>query len=182
LESAFDGGLPGPGKMTVDNLLRSFSLAFSTRVLTRVDGDWGVVLREGLLEFTAEPVSTAPFAGLRSEFEVVFGRGISPRISETDLCLIAPEATRVVIRSGTTMGVAAGVEGVRRGVDEGVTEGFFEVLVDFSGDSAVASTGEVPALLSSVVLLLSKESLIVLSTSIFLGEASSSASESATSG
>src|SRR5208282_251728 len=138
------------GNMTVDSLLRSRSFAFSTRLRIRVPGDCGVVLLEGECELAAESDSVAPFGPLRSELGVVFGLSISERISVTDLCLIAPDCTRVVIRSSVA-GAAAGVEGVLRGVDAaGVTEDFFESDPDAAtGSLASGTTEEVAAPVST---------------------------------
>lgn len=73
-----------------------------------------MALREGECEFPVESESEAlwPFRSVVA----VLGRGISPRISETDLCLMAPDDTLVVIRSKVGA-VATGVEGVFFGGD-----------------------------------------------------------------
>tara|TARA_R110002060_G_scaffold13426_2_gene19012 strand:+ start:123 stop:563 length:441 start_codon:yes stop_codon:yes gene_type:complete len=127
------------------------------------------VLLEGEWEFPAES-------------EDVLGFGVSPRISDTDLWRMAPEATLVVMRSRT--GGGAGVDGVLRGVAEGVTDDAFDSFAGFGADSnGFATTGEATGV--SVAGALSNESLtVVLSISMAspAGVTSSSASESGTSG
>jgi hypothetical protein len=137
----------------------------------RVPGDWGVVLREGEFEPPGESESIVPFpTALLSELDAVFGLGISPRISEIDLCLIAPDETLVVIRSGAGA-VAAEAEGVRRGVDTGgVTEDVSsESLGGLVGESAAPGTiGHVSAALSGAAFVSKESCTVIVSTSLEL--------------
>ena len=91
------------GKITVDSLL----LSLSGRSLSlNLDGEAGEVYEVPVCLSNTDDRRES--LGCCSVSGVALGFGLSPRISDTDLCRIAPDATLVVIRSGRGCCCSAG--------------------------------------------------------------------------